>query len=132
MSKHGNGIVNEDVIRDHLEMPFHCGTIKDASNVWSKRNPACGDEVTLSLQISNETIIEAWHEARGCMLCKASSSILCEHLENVPVWQAQKISDSDIIQWIGIAISPGRRGCCVLPVWTLHELLQNEIATRAS
>lgn len=131
-SNHRNGIVNEDVIRDHLEKPFHRGPIKDASIIWSKRNPTCGDEVTLSLRISNETIIEAWHQVRGCMLCKASASILCEHLQNVPIRQAQEISDADIIQWIGITISPGRRGCCALPVWTLNELLQNEIETRAS
>ena len=131
-SQHGNDIVNEDVIRDHLEKPFHCGTIKDASIIWSKRNPACGDEVTLSLRISQETIIEAWHQVRGCMLCKAAASILCEHLQNVPVLQAQEISDADVIEWTGITISPGRRGCCALPVWTLRELLQNEIETRAS
>ena len=123
---------DDDVIRDHLEKPCHRGTLKDASIVWSKRNPACGDEVTLSLRIADDTIIEAWHEVRGCMLCKASASILCEHLQNVPVRQAQEISDTDIIQWTGIDITPGRKACCALAVWALHELLNKGVQARAN
>lgn len=124
--------MDEDVIRDHLEMPFHCGIMQDPSIVWSIRNPACGDEVTLSLRISNDTIIEAWHHVRGCMLCKAAASILCEHLQNIPVVQAQKVSDADVIQWTGINITPGRKACCALPVRALHEMLKNEVETRAN
>jgi len=124
--------VDEDVIRDHLEKPFHYGIVQNPSIVGSKRNPACGDEVTLSLRISNEIIVEAWHQVRGCMLCKAAASILCEHLQNVPVGQAQEISDSDIVQWTGINITPGRKGCCALPVWTLHELLNKGVQARAN
>lgn len=119
--------MDEDVIRDHLEIPFNCGILKSPSAVWSKRNPACGDEVTLSLRISDEIIVEAWHHVRGCMLCKAAASILCEHLQNVPVRQAQEISDTDIVQWTGINITPGRKGCCALAVWTLQELLNKVI-----
>lgn len=60
--------MDDDVIRDHLESPFHCGSLEHASVAWSKRNPACGDEVTLSLLIINNVILEAWHQVRGCLL----------------------------------------------------------------
>ena len=115
--------MDDDIVRDHLEHPFHCGMPHDASCVWSKRNPACGDEVSLSLYIADNTIVEAWHQVRGCMLCKASASILCEQLQGMPLDQACAISDDHIIRWTGINISPGRRGCCVLSLWTLRELL---------
>jgi len=118
--------VNDDIMRDHLERPFHCGVLQDASVIWSKRNPACGDEVTLSLKIKSDMIVEAWHQVRGCLLCKASASILCEHLQSIPMDQAAKISEEDVIQWTGINITPGRRRCCTLPLWALRELFKTE------
>ncbi len=41
------------------------------------------------------------------MLCSASASILCEHIENHLVSEAVAISDSDMISLIGIKPSPG-------------------------
>lgn len=117
--------MDDDVIRDHMERPFHYGILPNASLVGTKRNPACGDEVTLSLLIINNVILEAWHQVRGCLLCKASASILCEHLQGLPLDHANAISENDAIAWTGIEISPGRRACCALPVLTLLELLSN-------
>lgn len=110
-------------MRDHLERPFHRGILPSASVVCSRRNPACGDEVTLSLNIKDDTIVEAWHQVRGCLLCAASASILCEHLQGLSMDQAKAISDDHAIEWTGINISPGRRQCCALPVWTLIEAI---------
>lgn len=117
--------MDDDVIRDHLEQPFHLGKLRGASAIWSKRNPACGDEVSLSLRISGHEIVDAWHEVRGCMLCRAAASILCEHLSGQTLMQADMLSEAEMLTLTGIEISPGRRGCCVLPLWTLKELLHN-------
>lgn len=116
--------MNEDVLRDHLETPFHDGLPSNATVVKSKRNPTCGDEVTLSLIIESDHIVAAWQQVRGCMLCKASASILCERLQDVSLSEAQAISEQDALNWIEIPVTPGRRGCCTLPVLTLKELLQ--------
>lgn len=45
----------------------------------SARNRSCGDDVTLGIEYdsSSEHIKSIVHHAEGCMLCRASASILC-------------------------------------------------------
>lgn len=45
----------------------------------SARNRSCGDSVTLGIEYdaSNQRIKSIVHHAEGCMLCRASASILC-------------------------------------------------------
>jgi NifU-like protein involved in Fe-S cluster formation len=45
----------------------------------SARNRSCGDSVTLGIEYdeTNQRIKSIVHHAEGCMLCRASASILC-------------------------------------------------------
>ncbi len=115
--------MNEDTFRDHIERPCHRGAPQDATLSGTLRNPACGDEVTLYLKLDGDVIVEAWHQVRGCLLCKASASILCEHLDQMCVTEAKRISHDRMIQLIGISITPGRTQCCTLPLVALQNML---------
>ena len=117
--------MNEDILRDHLEAPFHEGIHPAATVIRTKRNPTCGDEVTLTLVIERDHIIEAWQTVRGCLLCRASASILCEKLQGMSMESVRILTENNALTWIDIPVSPGRRGCCTLPIATLLELLRN-------
>jgi len=122
--------MNDDTFRDHMENPWHCGVLHNATVFGSLRNPTCGDEVTLYLKVDGDVIVEAWHQARGCLLCKASASILCEHVDKMRITDAKMISHDKMISLTGISITPGRTGCCLLPLQSLTKLIdpfyQNE------
>jgi nitrogen fixation NifU-like protein len=45
-----------------------------------RRNPACGDEVALQADISNNKIRNLKFQAQGCAVCVASASAMCELL----------------------------------------------------
>jgi len=115
--------MNEDTFRDNIENPCHRSVLPDATLSGTLRNPACGDEVTLYLKIDGDVIVEAWHQVRGCLLCKASASVLCEHLDKMHVTDAKLISHDKMIQLIGISVTPVRTQCCTLPILTLHNVL---------
>ncbi len=116
--------MESDTLQDHLRCPCNCGVMDNASAVGTLRNPACADEVTLYLKIENEVIIAAWHQVRGCLLCKASASILCEKLEAMRLNDAWKLCQSDVRQWISFPLTPGRIDCAALPFNTLKQTLQ--------
>ncbi len=42
-------------------------------------NPLCGDRVTLDLAFDGESLREAGHRTRGCLLCEASAGLIVEH-----------------------------------------------------
>ncbi len=81
--------MNEDTFRDHIESPCHRGVPHHPTLSGTLRNPACGDEVTLYLKLDGDVIVEAWHQVRGCLLCKASASILCEYLDKMRITDAK-------------------------------------------
>jgi len=125
--------MNDDTLRDHLENPCNRGLLRTATLTGTKRNPVCADEVTLSLKVEASIIEEAWHQVRGCLLCRASASVLCEKLQRMSLSDAKLLSDNDALTWIGFTVSPGRIRCCVLPVQTLQQLLisyDEEISVR--
>jgi nitrogen fixation NifU-like protein len=115
--------MSTDAIRDHLESPFHCGVLTTPTICGSSRNPACGDEVTLYLRIIDGAVNEMWHQAKGCLLCKAAASILCERTACMSLQEVAAISEADMLEWIGIPITPGRVQCCTLAVHTLQSIL---------
>lgn len=39
-------------------------------------NPLCGDQVTIQMCTEDQHIVDFRHQVRGCMLCKASASLL--------------------------------------------------------
>lgn len=39
-------------------------------------NPLCGDQVTIQLRLEDQHIADFRHQVHGCMLCKASASLL--------------------------------------------------------
>lgn len=56
-----------------------------------KKNPLCGDDVTLYLRVEEGTVEEASFEGRGCALAMAASDLLCENLTKKSVDEAKEL-----------------------------------------
>ena len=56
-------------------------------------NPICGDRVECLLNISNDRVVDAWIEVKGCALCKASASLLSDNLLGLSVHQVSDRTD---------------------------------------
>ncbi|HEX4159547.1 MAG TPA: iron-sulfur cluster assembly scaffold protein [Rhizomicrobium sp.] len=54
-------------------------------------NPACGDRVSVQLELTEGRIAEFAHETRACVLAQASASILGSALRNVTVHDVEKL-----------------------------------------
>jgi nitrogen fixation NifU-like protein len=60
-------------------------------------NPLCGDRITVELQLDGEEIKLMAYQVRGCLLCKASSSILAEMAKGLTFSQLERLG-SDLGQ----------------------------------
>jgi nitrogen fixation NifU-like protein len=117
--------MNDDDMSDHLANPYHRGRLDNATHRISQRNPACGDEVTLELRIEGNSVKEAWHNAKGCGLCKATTSAICQNIEGMLISDVLQLPELWSLHLFGFTISPGRRDCCFLPMQALRALLAN-------
>jgi nitrogen fixation NifU-like protein len=82
----------QSLILEHSRHPRNRRAIDAARRVES-RNPACGDSLTIYLQIEDDVIRDASFEGTGCAISTASASLMTEHLKGKTVVEAAALAD---------------------------------------
>ncbi len=110
-------------IMDRYHFPRHKRKIScDGCQTSKQANPACGDQVELTLRIENGRISEAAFTGTGCILSLAAADMLIDRLLGQPVEILRTISVDDIKQMIGIPVGPTRIKCILLPLQAAQQL----------
>ena len=134
-----------ELIAEHsrsLENKHHlqCPTVTQKG-----RNPSCGDEITLELQLEDGHIKDASFTGVGCAISQASTSIMIDLIKGETVEQAMhladlflkmikgEITDEDELEELDEAMAlknisnmPARVKCAVLSWRTLLETLKED------
>ena len=82
----------QEVILDHYKHPQHRGLREPFGAQVHHVNPACGDEVTLRVALSDdgETVADVSYDGQGCSISQAATSVLTEQVIGQSVGQALK------------------------------------------
>ncbi|HZU81822.1 MAG TPA: SUF system NifU family Fe-S cluster assembly protein [Polyangiaceae bacterium] len=68
-----------DTVLDHGNRPRNEGPLPGATHEATVDNPLCGDRVTVRLRADDAgRLLEVRFEARGCLIARASASLLTE------------------------------------------------------
>ena len=105
---------SEKVI-DHYNNPRNVGSFKkddDDVGTGIVGAPECGDVMKLQIKVENETIVDAKFKTFGCGSAIASSSLATEWLKGKSVAEAQKITNTDIVEELNLP--PVKIHCSVL------------------
>jgi nitrogen fixation NifU-like protein len=121
----------QEVILLHYRTPRNFGPLEGASRVGEESNPLCGDHITLRLKTdpTGSTIDEVRFEGDGCAISVASTSMLTERLTGLTLEDAGKISRDDVLQKLGIPLSPVRVKCALTGYAALGKALHPELST---
>ena len=84
----------QEVILDHYKNPQHKKLSPTSDAQVHHINPSCGDEITLNVTLSGETVASVSWDGVGCSISQASVSILSDLVLGKTLAQAQEISDS--------------------------------------
>jgi nitrogen fixation NifU-like protein len=79
----------QEIILDHSRHPRHFGELIGATHQAEGNNPLCGDEITLFVTLSDQTIQAIQFTGTGCAICMASASLLTEHVSGKSLLEAQ-------------------------------------------
>ncbi len=127
------------LILDHAHHPRREGPLAGATHEATMANPLCGDVVTVRLCIEDGFIRDARFEAKGCMIAKASASILVETIAGRSVAEAASLeatlqalasaptppSDAGPLEPLrGVRGFPARVGCATLAWSCLKQALE--------
>lgn len=109
-----------ELILDHYRNPRKKGVVDPADIDYEEDNPVCGDHIHLTLQLDENDIVRAvgW-EGEGCAISQASASMLYETLEGKSLEELRELSKDDILEMLGIPLSPVRLKCALLALKVL-------------
>ncbi len=109
----------QDVILDHYKHPHGRG-LRDGDAEVHHVNPTCGDEITLRVRLSGETIEDVSYEGQGCSISQASASVLNELLVGKELGDARRIQET----FLELMQSKGR----IEPDDAMEEVLEDAVA----
>jgi nitrogen fixation NifU-like protein len=130
--------LSREIILDHYQNPRNHGRLAEPTVANRGHNPLCGDEVELSLLISDDHIDQIAFSGRGCSISQASASMMTEsvkghtlgdvrsavqhftqNMANRQAAPAELEDELDALQ--GVKRYPARVKCALLPWTTLRE-----------
>jgi len=68
----------QEVILDHTKHPRNFGPLGSATHRATGRNPLCGDQLVLMLDVHHDRVRDARFAGKGCAISTASASLLTE------------------------------------------------------
>jgi nitrogen fixation NifU-like protein len=108
-----------EYILDHYKNPRNFGRLEGADISHEENNPLCGDVVGMDIKTRDGVIEDVRFHGRGCAISQASASLLTERLMGMSLEDARKIGKEDVLEELGIDISPARLKCALLSLKVL-------------
>lgn len=141
----------QEVILDHYKNPQHKTLKTDFDAQVHHINPSCGDEITLNLKLSGNTVQDISWDGVGCSISQASVSILTDLLIGKKLEDAEKISSSfmqlmqskgreigdedlleDAVALAGVSQYPARIKCALLGWMAFKDASLQAVAKKIS
>jgi nitrogen fixation protein NifU and related proteins len=140
MSVSGIDDLYREIILDHYRSPRNRGRLSTPDVATHGSNPLCGDEIELSLAITDSHVVDVAFQGQGCSISQASASMMTECIKgktlaqaaelfgtfktmmtdrNAPEPEADEIGDLEALQ--GVRRYPVRVKCAILPWNVLRE-----------
>ncbi|HYI25315.1 MAG TPA: SUF system NifU family Fe-S cluster assembly protein [Thermomicrobiales bacterium] len=106
--------IYREIILEHYKNPSNRGTLDPCDYSYQDVNPLCGDEIRIDVRVADDHISEIRFSGRGCAVSQASTSILTEMVQGKSLDEVKAIGRDDLLDEIGIPVSPARMKCAML------------------
>ena len=115
--------IYQEQILDHYKNPRNFGKIENATVHHHEYNPLCGDEIEMFLVIKDNKIADIKINGHGCAISQASASMLTEKIKGKSLDELKKLTKEDLLEMLGIPLSPVRLKCALLSLDTFKNAL---------
>ncbi len=108
-----------EYILDHYRNPRNRGVIEAPDVTFEDSNPLCGDELRIDLLVKDNMVEDVKFSGKGCAISQASASMLTEMIEGKSLDEVKQLGKEDILETLGIPLSPVRVKCALLSLKVL-------------
>ncbi len=116
-----NNTLYREEILEHWKNPQNWGEVSDADFIIDDNNPLCGDQIHLTGKASDGKIINVKFTGEGCVISKASASILTEYVKNKSIAEIESLNQQDFLLLLEIPLTPARIKCALLSYSALQK-----------
>ena len=135
----------QQVILDHNKKPRNFRKLETANYSAEGYNPLCGDQLTVYLNLEDDTVKEIGFEGSGCAISKAAASMMTQAVKGKSKADVENLfqefhsmvtgelneeteenSLGNLKIFAGVREFPVRVKCATLPWHTLHAALNKE------
>jgi nitrogen fixation protein NifU and related proteins len=120
-----------DYILEHYRRPHNFGMLDAPDARHEGFNPLCGDRITITLAIRDGIVTDVAFTGRGCAISQASASLLTDEIRGKPVAEVEALKAQDVLDLLGIEISPARLKCALLSLDTVSHALASRAGSSA-
>jgi nitrogen fixation NifU-like protein len=107
-------------IIDRYKHPLKRGVLEPHDFSYEDENPLCGDKIRIDLRVDPDgKITQAAFSGDGCAISQASADLLTEYIEGKPLEEVRALKKEDILEMLGIELSPIRLKCALLSLKVL-------------
>ncbi|CUU04609.1 nitrogen fixation protein NifU [Candidatus Thermokryptus mobilis] len=103
-----------EILLDHYQNPRNFGHLENPDIVYEEGNPSCGDQIRIEIKLEDNRIADIKFTGKGCTISQASASILTEIVKGKSLDEIKNFSKEDMLNALGIPISPIRLKCALL------------------
>ena len=120
-----------EVILDHYKNPRNHGLLDPADARAEGQNPLCGDEITVSVRLSEGDVIEeVGFDGRGCAISQAATSMLTDLVKGKTALEVAEMPKEALLDELGIPLTPVRLKCAILGLGVIKVALHKAKGTR--
>jgi nitrogen fixation protein NifU and related proteins len=113
-------------ILDHYKNPRNSGHLDTPTVSAEGVNPLCGDELAVELLVRDGVVEDIRYNGRGCAISQAAASMLSDAVKGRPIDEVAGLGKDDVLDELGIPLTPVRLKCAMLSVGVLRVAL-NEL-----
>ena len=110
-------------ILDHYRNPRNHGHLESPTAAAEGVNPLCGDELAVELEIEDGVGTDVRYNGRGCAISQAAASMISDAVKGRLVEEVERIGREDVLDELGIPLTPIRLKCALMSVGVLKVAL---------